>query len=484
MRDHSLSMRSAAAVGVLAAATLAAPTLTAVAQAGSPAKPGLLGSPTVLQDQAEFGGWDVGEDASGTAYIGWIASPAAGDALREVHLCTLPPGATTCAGGVQSVSGIDPATASGLRLVVTSAGLVTLVWSHEATAPAYTGRDGRIAEATSQSGGPLSAPQDVADAPSYDVLEDAVAGPGGAIWTAVGGSGSGFELREGVTSAAVTVAAPYEPGSVNIAFHGATPVIAIQRAGAITLPVSTDTALGPFTPVAKTWTASANIGLVATGSGIRLIASESGGYRPIVSKYTGSGFSSPTLLGDSNACPPSSHDVGTDASGRVLDISDECDRLAVANLANTTRAGIVRFAAGGSVSAGPAQVASTPRGHAIAVWSIESPTHTANRLVFGRVLLPGLATSVSRAGVTVSGPASCQPASTIAVSVRGAKAGWKVSSASLTFGGRKLRSTSTIDGSKLKAGKLYALVGTVVFTHGHATSRTTATLKFRSCSNP
>jgi hypothetical protein len=167
-----------------------------------------------------------------------------------------------------------------------------------------------------------------------------------------------------------------------------------------------------------------------------------------------------------------------------VDISDECDQLAVTNLANTTRASIVRFAAGGAVSAGPAQIASTPRGHAIAVWSIESPTHTANRLEFGRVLLPGLDAPVAKAGVTVIGPVSCQPASTFAVSVKGAKAGWKVSSASLTFGGRKLKAKSTIDGSKLKAGKVYALVGTVVFTRGHAASRGTATLKFRSCRKP
>ena len=93
-----------------------------------------------------------------------------------------------------------------------------------------------------------------------------------------------------------------------------------------------------------------------------------------MAKWNGSAFSTPKLLGDRNACTPGSHDVGTDASGRIVDIANECGQLAVDNLANTTSAGIVRFSSGGTNSSGPAQIASTPRGHAIAVWAIESPT--------------------------------------------------------------------------------------------------------------
>ena len=236
--------------------------------------------------------------------------------------------------------------------------------------------------------------------------------------------------------------------------------------------------------VVKTWTAGVGIGLVGTKSGVRLIAAQFGSYSAAVAKWSGSAFSTPKLLGDRNACTPGSHDVGTDASGRVVDIANECGQLAVDNLANTTSAGIVRFSSGGTNSSGPAQIASTPRGHAIAVWSIESPTHVGNRLYFTRVLLPGLGTSASKGGVTVSGPVSCQPASTIAVSVKGSRAGWKVASAKLTFGGKTLAAKAVIDGSKLKPGKVYALTGRVVFTKAGASRIGTATLKFRSCINP
>ena len=81
----------------------------------------------------------------------------------------------------------------------------------------------------------------------------------------------------------------------------------------------------------------------------------------------------------------------------------------------------------GPTPAGPAQIASTPRGHAIAVWSIESPTRVGNRLYFARVLLPGLG-YLGQQGWrgTISGPVSCQPASTIAGGVKGSRVGWKV----------------------------------------------------------
>jgi hypothetical protein len=490
MRHLSRSHRSAV-VSALALGALVAPSLTTPALAAASAKPGLVGGRIMLQDQAEFAGWDVAYDASGTAYIGWISSAGTSNNSRQVHLCTVPAGASSCAGGIQTIASLEPSTAAGLQVLVTPSGTATLVWSHEVPVPVYQGRDARISEATSQSGGPLSAPVDVADAPSYSTLYDAVAGPGGAIWTvmAEGAGTSNFELREGVTNAPITVATPYAPGSVQIAFQGSKPVVAIQEDGRITEPAAAATAsgagIGAFTNVAKTWTAGANIGLVGTKSGVRLIASiDDASYVPVVSKWTGSGFSARKPIGDHNSCAPSSHDLGTDASGRVVDISNECGLLAVDNLANTTSAGIVRFSAGGTNAAGPAQIASTPRGHAIAVWAVESATNVANRLYFARVLLPGLDTSASKSGVIVRGPVSCQPGSTIAVSVKGSRAGWKVASASLTFGGKKLAAKATIDGSKLKGGKVYALTGRVVFTKGGASSVGTDTLKFRSCSNP
>lgn len=474
--------RSIAVVAALALAGVGV--TTAPAGAASGAKPGAIGPRVVLQDQGSFTGFDVAYDAAGTAYIGWIGSVSTNTAERQVHLCTVRAGTSACAGGAQTISAIGDSTAAGLRVLVTPAGLVTLVWYHEAVVPAYHGRDGRVAEATSQSGGPVTAPADVEDAPSNGEMYDAVVAPDGSLWTATEGTATNsFELRQGITSAPTTVTTPYGPGQVTIAFSGATPVIAIVRAGSITVPVSVSHGGSGFS-VVKTWTAGAGIGLVGTKAGVRLIASQDGSYSPVVAKWNGSAFATPKLLGDRNACAPGSHDVGTDASGRVVDLANECGQMTVYNLANTTTAGIVRFSSGGTNAAGPAQIASTPRGHAIAVWGIESPTHVGDRLMFTRVLLPGLDTSVSRSGVTVTGPVSCQPASTIAVSVRGGRAGWKVASAKLTFGGKTLAAKATIDGSKLTPGKVYALTGKVRFTKGGASSSGTATLKFRSCSNP
>ena len=481
-----------AAATMTSLATLGLPALTTAAQAASSAKPGLVGSRVVLQDQAEFaGGFDVGMDAAGNAYIGWIGTTGSDNGTATVHLCTVHPGTSACAGGIQSLVPIAPSSVAGLRVLVTPAGAVTLVWSYGLLVPTYAGRDVRIAETTSQSGAPLTPEVTVADAPTESTLFDAVLGPDGAVDTvsAIGAGTSAVEVREGVANAPITVATPYSPGSAYLRWAGATPILAIQEDGRLTEAPAYAHGVGGafsgFTNLPSSWTAGANIGLVTTSSGVRLFASEpAAGYRPVVSKLSGTTFSKPVLTGDNGTCAPSSHDVGTDASGRVYDISDECGQLAVDNLANTTKAGIVRFSSGGTNAAGPAQIASSPRGHAVAVWAIESPSGVGNRLEFGRVLLPGLDTSASKSGVTVTGPVSCQPASTIAVSVKGAKAGWKVASASLAFGGKKLTAKATIDGSKLTGGKVYSLVGKVVFTKGGVSSSASETLKFRSCINP
>jgi hypothetical protein len=488
----------AAVVAAVALATLATPTLTAASQAASPDKPGLVGPRVVLQDHASFSGYDAGTDAAGNTYIGWIGDNDANDnANREVYLCTLPPGAEACSGGIQAIPSLDISGSADLRLLVTPGGLVTLVWFHDHFPAAYDGRDGRIAIATSQSGGPLTPATDVATAPSNGELLDAELGPGGALWTiaAVGAGTSSMEVREGVANAPVNVALPYSPGVAELAFSGTQPVIAVTKDAAITSPVGYISGSGAgFTGVGSapaTWTGGANIGLVGTPSGVRLIASENdAGYWPVIAQWTGSAFAKPHLTGDKRDCAPSTHDLNTDASGRLVDISNECGNMTVANLPGTTVASTLQFPAGGIPADGIPQIATTPRGHGVVVWSVEDASGPdGNRLYFSRLLLPGLDTSVAKrssAGrVTVTGPVSCLPASTIAVAVKGAPvAGWRVSSASLSFGGKKLAAKTTLDGAKLTGGKLYLLSGHVVFSHGGHQSTVTESLKFRSCNNP
>jgi hypothetical protein len=485
--------RTMFAVAALAVASLATPALTAAANAGGSAKPGLVGSKVLLQAHASLSGADAATDAAGNTYIAWLGdSTLDGDANRTVYLCTLPAGAGACQGGVQSTPSLGISSAAGLRLLVTPAGLATLVWSIDAPVATYAGRDERIATATSQSGGTLSAATIVADAPSQSTLYDAELAPDGSLWTVIGNGAEAqsIEVREGVQNAPITVATPYLASFGYLAFQGTTPVILIQRDGAITIAPEYTHGVGSgfsaWSALGTTWTAAANVGLVATKTGVRAITSVGNAdYSPVVAKYSAGTFGKATLTGDTNSCAPGTHDLSSDASGRLVDVSIECSQLAIADLPNTSTAGIFRFNVTGTFAGITPQIATTPRGHGVVVWSVEGKqSQDGDSLYFNRILLAGRDTSVSKSGVTVTGPTSCQPASTIAVSVKGGKAGWKVASASLTLGGKKLAARSTVDGSKLTAGKVYALIGKVVFTKGKATSTGTATLKFRSCINP
>jgi hypothetical protein len=494
MRSFTRTTR-AALVAALAVTTLATPVFGAASQAAASAKPGLVGGRVVLANNASFSGYDVGTDGAGNTYIGWIGDRANDpSANRRVFLCTLPPGSSACKHGIQSIASLGISEAADLRLLVTKAGLVTLLWYTLASPQAFNGRDGRIAEATSQSGGPLSAAALVATGPSYAQLMDAEIGPGGAIWTvsAIGAGTSSMEVREGLSSPPVTIHMPYAPGTAQLAFAGSKPVIAAQKDGAVTSPVGYTSGVGtgfaPWKTNTKTWTAGANIGLVATKSGVRLIASvDNADYWPVIEKWAGSGFGKPAPTGDKNACSPFSHDLNTDASGRLVDVSEECSKITVANLPATTVAGLFSFNNGGTFAGGIPQIASTPRGHAVVVWSIESSV--GDRLYFQRLLLPGVHSSVSKLTAagrsTLTGPTSCQPASSITVGVKGGGAkGWSVVGASMGFGGKKLAASATIDGSLLTPNKVYTLTGRVVFGKGSARSVATEALAFRSCIKP
>ena len=435
-RTRSLVLVAAAAV-----TALATPALSSAAQAaGASAKPGPVGGKVLLQAHTTLSGADAATDAAGNTYIGWVGDIATdGTADRTIYLCTIPAGGSSCQGGVQSTPSLGIASAAGLRVLVTKAGLVNLVWTADAEVPAFAGRDVRIVTSTSQAGGPLTPAAIVSDAPSESVLEDAELAPDGSIWSvvAIGAGTSNVEIREGLGAAPITLATPYSPGSAYLAFSGTTPVLAIQKYGAITTaPQYTHGVAGGFAPwsaLGKTWTAAANIGLVATKTGVRIIDSiGNADYWPVVSKYSaGSGkFGASAPTGDTNNCAPSTHDLNTDASGRLVDVSQECDSLAVASMPGTTVAGLFRLPVSGTFAGITPQIASTPRGHGVVVWAVESgAAGTGDSLYFNRILLAGKDYNVKHSGVVITGPMSCQPASTIAVSVKGSKAGWKVASA-------------------------------------------------------
>lgn len=482
-------------VAALSVGALSVPQVATAAPAQPDARsstsPGIVGSKILLQNTTQFDGYDVATDGKGNAYIGWIADASASQAAtRSIHLCTLHPSSTSCVGGIQDIDSLGDSSAQGLRVLATAAGKVTLVWFHDTTPGSVNGpRGGRIATATSQSGGPLSAATDVADAPSFGQLLDAELGPQGALWTVEsGGSGEKLEVHKGVTNAAVHVSTPWSVASAKLAFSGSVPVLAISKAGAVSTPVSTShgSALSTFHPVGNTWVAS-QFGLVHAKSGVRLMSSagEASFYSPVVSTFTGSGFTTGKLAGDTSSCAPNSYDLTTDASGRLANATDECGQITVYNLPDAAHAAIVRWSDGGTEAGGFPQIATTPRGRAYVAWSIESSV--GNRLYVARVNLPDtrktVTKSVSHGRVTVTGPVSCLPSITVAVSLKvKASSQWSVTKKSLTLNGKVVH--SSIAGASLVPGKAYALVGSATFLRGSSRQVATATLKFRACAAP
>jgi hypothetical protein len=470
-------------VALVALAVVAAAATSAVASTATP--PGPTGSPVTMTVGYTLSSFDVATSSSGTAYVGWIANTSKPDAAtRAVHLCTIKPGTTSCSGGVQVVDSLGDSSAEGLRVLVHKSGVVALMWFYEDV----TG--GHIGFTTATPDGKLAPAIDVGSAPDNGQLLDAEIAPDDSVWSVAGpSSGNGIQVRPGGGTAAVNVRTPYPVGYAELAFTGNTPVIAIQKGGAITHSAGyTYESHGSWSAVhnvAHTWT-SARVGLADTRSGLRLIAgTDNASYQPVVARWTGSGFSNPTLTGDHNNCGPSSHDTVADASGRLADVAYECEEIAVANLPQTGHAAIVRFSARGTINATDPRMATTPRGHAFVVWSVESGT--SDRLLLAEVLLPDLSThmtKVSSAGsVTVTGPVSCLPADDTTVAVSGkAATGWHVAGKSLTLGSRTLH--STLNGASLTAGTTYALIGHVTFAKGTTSRTATATLTFRSCPAP
>jgi hypothetical protein len=504
-RHPSRRLAWAATAVAAGAATLAGLTSLPAAQAAvrgsagaatvTPATPkaGLTGAALTLANNAEFSGYDLATGPNGTAYVGWIGNTGAG---RAVSLCTLPRGATRCAGGVQTItSAPDPtftSTAAGLWVLVSKSNLVTLVWMHSTVASENGPEGDEIAIATSQGGGKLSAERDVSPGPSFGTLLDAAMAPNGSIWTAANPTGASHKVQitRGLGTAFQTISAPYFPGEALISFNGGSAVIAVDKAGAVTQPIAFARQTGGgwtgFKPIAKTWSV-AGFGLAATTSGVRLIATENNAdYHPVVSRLANTVWTTPTLTGDVSNCFPSSYDVVADASGRLAAASPECDdSIAVENLANTRHAAIVRFAVKGTMAGGTPQLTTAPSGRGWVAWSIESAR--GDRLLVAPLLLPGLDVTATWSGgagrASVTGPATCLPPVNVAVGVVGRPAsGWRVASKSLKLGGSAVG--TVLHGATLTPGRAYTLTGTVVFARGSARSTGRASVGFRACPRP
>jgi hypothetical protein len=495
LKSASRRLVTAAAVAAAAAALLplsAAVQAQAAGAARPAAAPGRASGPITLDNHVQLSGYDAATDPSGNTYIGWISDKGKG---RKVHLCTLPLDSNTCMDGIQTIDSLGDSSAQGLKVLVSSAAEVTLVWFHDTTAGAMGPQGGEIATATSDAGGPLNGPFDMASAPSFGSLLDARLGPGNAIWTVAGPPAAKSRVQihtdiDNPMNHVVALRTPYYVGAARLRFHGNDAVLAIQKYGAITKPVSYASNRGGkwtgFRQVAKTWTSDATLGLAGTKSGIRLITSvNNANYYPVSWSWTGTAFAHPTLTGDFHHCSPASHDAVSDDSGRVADVSIECSDLAIANLTDTRHAAVVRFKAGGTFAGGDPQITTTPRGPGWVIWSIESKV--ANKLLAARILLPGRPVTASKTAkgnlVTLTGPASCLPAVTFAVAVLGKPArNWRVVASQFHLGGAILLGMK-LNGAALTPNTKYALSGTVRFANGSRQLSVTAQLKFRACPN-
>lgn len=485
-------------VPLIAAAGIVAATLGGVAPAGAAAarapRPGLSGSAITLGRHLALNAAsaDIATSRSGTAYIGWIASPADNSALRAIYLCVLPLHASSCKGGVQTTSPLDGSSASDLKILFVG-GTPTLLWFHD-TANSINGPQGAaIAAATVSAAGVLSSGFDVAAAPSFGAMLDAEVAPNGAVWTIMyaGVPSKALQIREGLSNAVTDGSAPWGVGRALVAWDHGHAIIAATKYGDIgTPPYYSTGAFSSFHPVAHTWAVGTDIGLVNAGGHVRIVTGiGNANYWPVVATWTGSGFGHPASTGDHNAASPSSHDVVADTSGRMADVENETGKITVNNLADDKHTALFRFSAGGTVAGPSPQISTSPRGHGWVLWAVEESNSLGDVLRAAPFRLAGLHRSVGKSGahgsVVLTGPASCLPPDAISVGVSGKAAkGWKAAKRALKLGSHKV--FSPLNGAALTAGKSYTLKGSVRFVnkHTHATRTVKTRLSFRSCPNP
>jgi hypothetical protein len=504
-RRAALAVAATLAVaGVATAADGAAAQPGATHQASSASratvKGGRVGPSITLAHNVSFDGDTLdarmATDKSGTTYISWMSSKDNDKSgSRLVHLCVIPNNARACAGGTKTLDPTDDTTNSGLQMIVTPSGQVTILW---------IGNDGgggsHVYDTTATKSGALSSPDTKlpSSLPSNSTLLDAQAAPGGAIWLLLNpDSSTSIQLRRGLTASPTTIHTPRSypsgVGGASLAFSGSKAIIAIGANASILSPLvdyatASGSSVSGFKTIANAATNGTTPRLVHTRSGVRLLAGDAKNfYQTAISKWTGHGFTRAAAIGGS--IDLSAVDASTDPSGRLLaagDDSQHAGKVTVINFADTVHPASFSFGIGAATNAGGGPTVSTSaRGRGWVSWSYQGGNSTnGDTLLAAPIVLAGLHAKKTVHGkhgkVTVVGPASCLPPVSISVSVTGhATSGWKVSKRKLTLGGKKLG--KSLNGARLSAGKSYRLVGTVTFAKGHSHEKVKAALTFRSC---
>jgi hypothetical protein len=479
------------AAAVTASAGLILTSPAAQAATGHPV--GVIGTPIKLYT-SQFSSYDVGANPAGTAFIGWISpTTGSGSTDRTVHLCKLPVGATSCTGGIQTIPSLGISSAAGLRVLVDGNDVVHLVWFHDTDQSISGPNNAAIAEATAQHGQNLTTATDiVTNAPSFGSLLTAEIGPGGTIWTVAYPSGLPHQLRVWHDTAnPEVVSTPFSVGYAQLAFTSGTPVLAIEQYGfqSSAARYATRASGGTwstFHAVANTstWGNSAVLE-TAPKHGLRIVTGvNNASYRPVIAKWTGSGFTARQLTADHNSCAPSTHDGWADASGRLLDVSWECNDVTVTNYADAFHAAMTRFRVSNTPTDAP-QIASGTRGIATVAYTVQGTTD--NVLRVAHVRLPDSTRTVAKSRVagrvTVTGPRSCLPPVNVHIGwTHRPASNWTFKRGALRLNGNII-SRTTLDGANLTPGKQYTLTGAAVFARNGNRSTVKASLTFTTCAN-
>jgi hypothetical protein len=486
-----------AAIGVtalsLSSALLAAPAVTAsaaspVAQGATiaspvagPQGPGIVLVQFAQQDRFSGGGFAAVSDDQGDTFVSWTNFAKKGG----VFVCTLRTGSSNCLNGTQVSTSTEasPAPGTDIHLLVGHRS-VRVLWFDDSDGGAS------IQEATATAGGVPSVSHTLEKGVTSGALMDARTGPGGHIWTlTANGDGTQLHLaKDGVVVAGPAV--PWAVGYAQLAFAAGTAVIAVQKAGSLSTPVdyAWDAGAGwtALRPLAGTWSVGYAPGLTQTAAGLRLVtATADSSYKPVVSRWTGHGFSAASPIGDTNNCAPNSAQTASDASGRLTDVTNECGVITVDNMPTSSQAAIFRFPVRGTIATEPT-LATLPSGRGWVVYALQN-TSDYDQLQAVPVLLPALTstTATSSVGgvVRVTGPVSCLPVVTTRVAVTASSAAhWQVVSKALKLSGKA--QGTVLNGARLRPGASYRLVGTVTFGDGQRRLTVKAVLAFKACPAP
>jgi hypothetical protein len=472
---------------VPAAVVLATTVVGAAHAAGGP-----VGGKVHLQSNIALSGYDAATTKDGTTYVGWIASSYNNTLLRQVHLCVLHQGSGSCVGGVQTANSLAPAAAQDLHVVV-AGGQVALVW--DAQAAPSSGDFSGIFGVAKVSNGHLGASTAISGAPTYPTMTSVIVTKSGGVSAAVIGNSSNDNkvyYYKTLSSAPKTLTRPYFIGNAQLADNGHQTVLTTSQYGSLSGRVSvahkssSSSSWSGFSTVTHSYTGG-NIEKLYTAHGKiwMLGMSDKALYTPYRYRWSGKKFGGPKSTGDHQDV--SSFDPTTDASGRLANVSTEVGNLAVSNFSGGSKAGEFRMKVKQTFAGGIAQVTTSPSGHGWLIYSIQTDTSTGDLLYAQRIRLSGLTRTVHQHGkpgkVSLTGPASCMPASPVHVALTGKGARpWKVAARKLTLGSKKVG--SSLNGATLKPHHHYTLTGKVTFKNGghHATLK--AKLGFTTCGRP